>query len=278
MKKEESKECALWPLVVGVAVVVAIVGVFVAAMSMAYKVQELREKHSESLVASAVKTDGNDKANVSTQESDKDEGAEDSETYNEPVYPDIDSTNVSFFDTTRVVRSRPDCENLPVKKRLEQSRLCRYYNDRFGFTFLFPSCFKACPLPKNNDGCRFRMGNGITVKVVGHYNVTDATFDENYASAKERLLELTYSRKRGKVYVVSGFVSQYNAHMETGDAYEFEDKILYWEKAVLTLSYDGIEMYVHIYLYYPLKYKDDVARLIKRLDRYNAFVGLYGKL
>lgn len=279
MGKKESKQCALWPVVVGVASVVVIIGVFVAAMSMAYSAHELKEKRGGGLVASEANIEGNGKGNASMQERDKGEGSEENaDVYDEPAYPNIDSTNVYFFDTTRVVRPMPDCENQTVKKILEQSRLCRYYNDRFGFTFLFPSCFKACPLPMNNDGCRFQMGHSITVKAVGHYDVSEISFAEHYTIAKRSYSKLIYSRKRGKAFVVSGFVSQYDAHIDTGDAYEFEDKILCWEKTVLTLSYEGLGMFVHIRLYYPLKYKNDVARLIKCLDRYNAFIGLRCKL
>lgn len=269
----------LWPLVVGVASAVFMVGVFVAAMSMAYKVQELKGEYGRNIVASAAKTEGNGNGKASAQGNDKGDGAdENAEVDNEPVYPDIDSTNVSFFDTTRTVRPMPVGEDLTVKKQLDNSRLCRYYNDRFGFTFLFPSCFKACPLPMNNDGCRFRMGHGITVIAVGNYDVTDATFDEQYALAKGYFVKVNYSRKRGKTFFVSGVVSHYDAQLDTHETYEFEDEILRWEKSVLTVSYEGLGTYVHIYLYYPLKHKDDVARLIRCLDRYNAFVGLRCKI
>ena len=77
-------------------------------------------------------------------------------------YPTIDSTHLSFYDTTRVVKKSyepTDTSDVEayISKKIAQSTLCRYYNDRFQYTLLFPSCFKAGPLPINDEGTHFDM-------------------------------------------------------------------------------------------------------------------------
>ena len=86
------------------------------------------------------------------------------------VYPTIDSTHLSFYDTTRVVKKPyepTDTSNVEayIHKKIARSTLCRYYNDRFQYTLLFPSCFKAGPLPENNGGTVFDMGHDIKIVV-----------------------------------------------------------------------------------------------------------------
>ena len=52
------------------------------------------------------------------------------------VYPTIDSTHLSFYDTTRVVKKPYESTDTSdveayIHKKIARSTLCRYYNDRF---------------------------------------------------------------------------------------------------------------------------------------------------
>ncbi len=269
MEKKEPKGRTFWPFLVGCMSVVVVCGVFVAAMSMAYSIKNIRERHANSVESTSEETDTETPAK---ENDDYEEIVNVNE--KEPRYPDIDSTKVAFFDTTRTVRPVPDNKRLSVKERLSQSRLCRYYNDRFGFTLLFPSCFKARPLPMNNDGCTFSMGRGICVTAVGGYDVAERTFFEEFKSEQRCFLDLDYGDFRGREYVLAGRIDDVIARMNTNVQYAANEEVYHWVKRVKTVSGDGLKMTASIYLYYPAKYKNDVDSLVTCLDKYNHFVKL----
>lgn len=165
---------------------------------------------------------------------------------------------------------RVEDDGLSVKELLDKSRLTQYENARFGFTFVYPSCFKPGQEPVNGDGLRFKMGHGIVLKAVGSYDSENETVSDWYEMCKDGPQQITDSRKEDKCFVLAGTQSKEDAECETGEDYGAAETVGYWRKTTLIKSpVDGLKVWVNIYLYYPSEYSEDVAGLIEELDKNN---------
>lgn len=268
MKNKKFKGDVLWASIVGCMSVVGISGLMAAGMSMADKMRQLVSSPTESPEACYVQVsepetmDEKPSGDMDEEPSDAMDDA--------PIYPTIDSTKMAFLDTTQVARQQQDERLSAVSQELAGARLCRYYNDRFYFTLLYPSCFQAGPLPMNNDGCCFRMGHGIVLKIAGSYNTSEETLRQRYVQDKGGLSQVTHSHKGKHHYVIAGFCDQETAKVETADDYSTAKAVGYWQKTALVKSPgEGIETWVTIRLYYPSSCSQEVYRLVQCLDLYN---------
>jgi hypothetical protein len=193
------------------------------------------------------------------------------------VYPTIDSTHLSFYDTTRVVKKPYESTDTSdveayIHKKIARSTLCRYYNDRFQYTLLFPSCFKAGPLPESNSGTDFAMGHDIKIVVFGSYSLL--SFEEDlskptyYKLAKDQYRHIYQCHLYDRYYKIWGMPKTHYIGHEEVKNHSLES----WEKTMFVMSDidddPGDGLMVTLIVEYPKKYRQAVMPLIKTMDRY----------
>lgn len=191
-------------------------------------------------------------------------------------YPTIDSTHLSFYDTTRVVKKPyepTDTSNVEVyiHKKIARSTLCRYYNDRFQYTLLFPSCFKAGPLPLNNGGTHFDMGHDIQIVIYGRYSLLafeDFSKPDYYKWDKDQYRHIYQCRFYDRYYKIWGMPKTRYIEHEEVENHTLES----WEKTMFVMSDTdddpGDGLMVTLIVKYPKKYRQAVMPLIKAMNRY----------
>ena len=192
-------------------------------------------------------------------------------------YPTIDSTHLSFYDTTRVVKKSyeptdtSDIETY-ISKKIARSTLCRYYNDRFQYTLLFPSCFKAGPLPINDEGTHFDMGHDIKIVVYGRYSLISVEEDfskpKHYKWDKDLYRHIYQCHLYDRYYKIWGVPkTRYIGHEEVEN-----HSIESWQKTMFVMSDidddPGDGLMVTLIVRYPKKYRQAVMPLIKTMNLY----------
>ncbi len=157
-----------------------------------------------------------------------------------------------------------------VLKKLAHSKLRKYYNDRFGFTFFYPSCFKMGPAPTNNDGRAFKMGPGFVLVASGMHIGEEETFSKRYEFSRSQLSPIIYSHKKGNCYVLAGKRSKDDAEENAQENYSATASVGYWQKSMLMKSsLEGVPVWFDISLYYPSEYSKAADKLIKMIDKNN---------
>jgi len=89
----------------------------------------------------------------------------------------------------------------------QSDKYVEYYNNRFGFSFLYPNTFNTAEAPTNGDGQEFTSQDGQFYLI--SFGGNDNSFD--YKSIKERYSEdlllydeITYKKLFSDYYVLSG--------------------------------------------------------------------------
>lgn len=169
----------------------------------------------------------------------------------------ISSTEVIDLDTTTVMKpiDQSSLNNHQISQQDKEYEICsqlynstyiKYYNERFGYSIYYPSCFMQGKESDNGDGRSFILSEDISFSVFGAYNTLDESMEELYNQDAQ---DASYSCFKGSWYVVSGYTL---------------DGRIYYKKAVSRI--DG-SLVVFI-LYYPEKYKKALAPMIRYESRY----------
>lgn len=130
-----------------------------------------------------------------------------------------------------------------IRSQLHKAQYNYYYNNRYNYAILYPSCFIQQEEPTNGDGCKFYMNDEIYLLVYAYYNTLNETlidiFYENDISSVE------YSKLNNNWFVISDYTKDGN---------------IYYQKTVLK---DDILM--NAILYYPPEYRNDFKEIIQSI-------------
>jgi len=121
----------------------------------------------------------------------------------------------------------------------------KYYNSRFGFSFLHPNSFKLLDAPENGDGQEFQsQDEKFYIISYGGNDNYDAFKDINKRYSEDQLLydEITYKKLFDNFYVLSGIN---------------KGEIFYLKKYVGEVCTNVIEMR------YPIKFKSDYDVIVR---------------
>lgn len=124
----------------------------------------------------------------------------------------------------------------------------KYFNNRFGFSFLYPNNFKFQEAPENGDGQEFlsQDDNFHIISYGGNDNYDNyKDLDTRYSEDLSHYAKITYKKLFNNFYVLSG--------INNGE-------IFYIKKYVGEICTNTIEMR------YPIKYKSDYDDIVKTIS------------
>jgi hypothetical protein len=141
-----------------------------------------------------------------------------------------------------VTNSSDAIHNADYTNLLDHVTYTRYYNNRFGFTVSYPSCFEKGEEPENGDGCNFTLGKDIKLTVSGIW-----WQDMTLASGLDGIdiHKVAYYRHKGNWIAVSDY-------MPNGDI--FYKKVVLRNDTLMTAM-----------LTFPAEYKDQFDPIIKQI-------------
>ena len=120
----------------------------------------------------------------------------------------------------------------------------RYHNERFGYSYSYPSCFRTVSRSQNGDG-QVVQCEEVGLSVYASYNAMNWTTAE---ACRQQAFHPTYKVVKPNYYIASGT-------MQSGE--------IYYEKCVLR----G-DTFITIQIAYPKRYQNDVEGLIAEIAAY----------
>lgn len=120
----------------------------------------------------------------------------------------------------------------------------RYHNDRFGYSYSYPSCFRTVSRSQNGDG-QVVQCEEVVLSMYASYNAMNWTTAE---ACRQQAFHPTYKVVKPNYYIASGT-------MQSGE--------IYYEKCVLR----G-DTFITIQIAYPKRYQNDVEGLIAEIAAY----------
>ena len=120
----------------------------------------------------------------------------------------------------------------------------RYRNERFGYSYSYPSCFRTVSRSQNGDG-QVVQCEEVVLSMYASYNAMNWTIAE---ACRQQAFHPTYKVVKPNYYIASGT-------MQSGE--------IYYEKCVLR----G-DTFITIQIAYPKRYQNDVEGLIAEIAAY----------
>ena len=120
----------------------------------------------------------------------------------------------------------------------------RYRNERFGYSYSYPSCFRTVSRSQNGDG-QVMQCEEVVLSMYASYNAMNWTTAE---ACRQQAFHPTYKVVKPNYYIASGT-------MQSGE--------IYYEKCVLR----G-DTFITIQIAYPKRYQNDVEGLIAEIAAY----------
>lgn len=120
----------------------------------------------------------------------------------------------------------------------------RYRNERFGYSYSYPSCFRTVSRSQNGDG-QVVQCEEVVLSMYASYNAMNWTTAE---ACRQQAFHPTYKVVKPNYYIASGT-------MQSGE--------IYYEKCVLR----G-DTFITIQIAYPKRYQNDVEGLIAEIAAY----------
>ncbi len=120
----------------------------------------------------------------------------------------------------------------------------RYRNDRFGYSYSYPSCFRTVSRSQNGDG-QVVQCEEVVLSMYASHNAMNWTTAE---ACRQQAFHPTYKVVKPNYYIASGT-------MQSGE--------IYYEKCVLR----G-DTFITIQIAYPKRYQNDVEGLIAEIAAY----------
>lgn len=120
----------------------------------------------------------------------------------------------------------------------------RYHNERFGYSYSYPSCFRTVSRSQNGDG-QVVQCEEVVLSMYASHNAMNWTTAE---ACRQQAFHPTYKVVKPNYYIASGT-------MQSGE--------IYYEKCVLR----G-DTFITIQIAYPKRYQNDVEGLIAEIAAY----------
>lgn len=120
----------------------------------------------------------------------------------------------------------------------------RYRNERFGYSYSYPSCFRTVSRSQNGDG-QVVQCEEVVLSMYASYNAMNWTTAE---ACRQQAFHPTYKVVKPNYYIASGT-------MQSGE--------IYYEKCVLRGG-----TFITIQIAYPKRYQNDVEGLIAEIAAY----------
>lgn len=120
----------------------------------------------------------------------------------------------------------------------------RYHNERFGYSYSYPSCFRTVSRSQNGDG-QVVQCEEVVLSMYASYNAMNWTIAE---ACRQQAFHPTYKVVKPNYYIASGT-------MQSGE--------IYYEKCVLR----G-DTFITIQIAYPKRYQNDVEGMIAEIAAY----------
>ena len=120
----------------------------------------------------------------------------------------------------------------------------RYRNERFGYSYSYPSCFRTVSRSQNGDG-QVVQCEEVVLSMYASHNAMNWTTAE---ACRQQAFHPTYKVVKPNYYIASGT-------MQSGE--------IYYEKCVLR----G-DTFITIQIAYPKRYQNDVEGLIAEIAAY----------
>lgn len=130
--------------------------------------------------------------------------------------------------------------------KMGESHPRHYHNDRYGFNFVYPSCFYRVNNSQNGDGQAFQCEQ-VVLRAFAENNVLNRSIGEALRIHMETY-RTTYRVQRGNHYIASGYTP---------------NGWVYYEKCVLR----G-DVFYTARIDYPKRYQNDVEGIISEIAAY----------